>query len=361
MIAWALATALAFVAPVAAPATPVAGLEFPDREHVMALPPPLRLRLKTEVVGPARTDSERLQRLVDFMIAEHGLGMQYQGDATYTVEQAFATRKGNCLTFTLLFVALAREAGLQAYAQEIDSTLAWQQQDNTLYLANHINAGVSAGGKLFTVDVSGDSLILRHPPQRVSDLHLLADYYNNRAAELMAQGEAPVAARYMRTAIELDPDYASSWNNAGVLHLRSGELDAAQSAYTRALQLDPVNAAALFNMAGLYRQTGDHPREAAFRRRLEQVQSKDPFHQFLLAVEDEQRGDFAQAVTHYQRAIRLHGDEHRFYSRLAHAYLQLGDLHRAARALAHAVALSDDATRPEYQAKLDSLRQSANW
>ncbi|MND04070.1 hypothetical protein D3C83_241800 [compost metagenome] len=63
------------------------------------------------------------------------------------------------------------------------------------------------------------------------------------------------------------------------------------------------------------------------------------------------------AIRHYRQAIRLYGDEHRFYSALARAYLGAGDTRRAAKALARAQALSDGDTRAAYRAKLDSLRQ----
>ncbi|MCY7354300.1 MAG: tetratricopeptide repeat protein [Lysobacter sp.] len=304
-------------------------------------------------------DKRRLDLLVDFLIDAKGLGMEYQYDATYTVEQAFRARKANCLSFTLVFLALAREAGLVAYAQEIEETLAWHQSENTIYRINHINAGIRVDGRRFTVDVGGDAAIALHHPRPVSDQRALAHYYNNRAAELMAQGKVTAAMPYMQTAIELDPVYATTWSNAGVLYLRNGDLVAAERAYARALSLNPFHAGALSNMVGLYKRTGERTHEADFHRRLEKVQRKDPFHQFLLAVDYEKHGDYRRAASHYQRAIRLHGTEHRFHFGLARAYLQLGDTRRAGLALARAHALSDDGTRDLYQAKLDRLQRES--
>lgn len=359
MISWALAAALALAEPAPAtdaPAT-VGDAGMPDRDQIMALPPELQSRLREEVVARSRSDQQRLERLVEFMFDEHGLAMQYHDDATLTVAEAFATRKANCLSFTLLFLALAREAGLDAHAQEIVETLAWRQQDSTIYRTNHVNAGVRVGGRRYTVDVARDSVIARHNPEPVPDQRLLAHYYNNRAAELIARGSKAAALPYMRVSLELDPAYATSWSNAGVVHLRNGDLPAAERAYARALELDPLHAAALFNMVGLYQVSGDARREDEFRRRLEKARLKDPFHQFLLAVEYETKGDYPRAVDHYRRAIRLHEGEHRFHFGLARVYLHMGDARRAGRALSRAHALSDDASRGIYQAKLERLRQ----
>lgn len=359
MITWALAAALALAATAPATVVPaaVADSAMPSQAEVMALPPELRTRLQDEVIAKSRGNLQQLERLVDFMFDKHGLAMEYQYDATHTVAQAFTTRKANCLSFTLLFVAMAREAGLDVYAKEIEETLEWRQEESTVYRTNHINSEVRIGARRYSVDVGRDAVIARHSPKPVSDERLLVHYYNNRAAELMAQGAMAAALPYMQTSLALDPAYATSWSNAGVVYLRNDDRTSAEHAYMKALELDPLHAGALFNMVGLYQGSGDRKREDEFRRRLEKAQLKDPFHQFLLAAEYEKQGDYPLAVDHYKRAIRLYDGEHRFYFGLARSYLHMGDARRAGRALTRAHALSDDATRGLYQAKLDKLKQ----
>lgn len=355
MIRLAFAAALAFFMPALAAAT-LAAPAPPSPEQVMAVPAELRLRFRQEVLDARGSQAQRVERLVHFLFDDSGLGMKYRHDATYTVEQAYLTRNANCLTFTLLAVALAREAGLEAYGQEIQETLTWRQEGNTIYRTNHVNAGVLVQPRRrFTVDVASDSVIARHPPRSISDHRLLAHYYNNRAAELMGD-DLRAAAPYMAMSLQIDPGYAPSWSNAGVLQLREGNPDVAERHYKRALALDPVHASTLFNLVSLYRRTGDLAQAATFNRRLEKLQSKDPFHQFLQATEHEKQGNYPLALKAYQRAIKLHGDEHRFHFGLARAYLQTGDARRAGNALARAHALSDGDTRRLYHAKLDSLK-----
>lgn len=359
MITWALAAALAFPTPLpAAAASPVPEeSSVPTLTQVMALPPQLRVRLQDEVVAGNRPELVRLERLVKFMFDKQGLGVEYQHDATYTVEEAFATRKANCLSFTLLFLAMAREAGLQAYAQEVEGTVAWHLTEKTVYSNRHVNAGVWVDGRRYAVDVAADSVIARQGPERVPDQRLLLHYYNNRTAELLTLGRVEAALVYVQAALELDPLDATSWNNAGVAYLRSGDSDAAERAYDKALDLDPTHGDALFNMVRLSQVQGDRKRERSFRRRLEEARSRNPFHQFLIAAEYEENGDHARAAEHYRSAIRLHDGEHRFHFGLARVYLHLGDHRRAGRALARAHALSTDATRSIYQAKLAALER----
>lgn len=354
MFAWLLAATLAAPAPAALPeALP------PQPEQVMALPPELRARLHDEVLAGRPTRMQRLQRLWRFVSDAQGLGMHYREDASYTVAQAYATREANCLSFTVLFLALAREAGLAAYPQGIDETLAWYQGGSTIYYSNHVNAGIRIGGQRYTADVAGDSVISVHPPVQISDDRLLAHFYNNNAVELMRRGSIAPAMRYMRAALDLDPGYATHWSNAGVLYLRDGDLGAAERAYATALGLDPGNAEALFNMTNLYRLRGDRRRQAEFQRRLDQVREKDPLHHFLRALEYEGNGDYASAIVQYRQAIRLHPGEYRFHLALAKACLRTGDIDCAARAFARAEALNED-TAGRSSTRPDRARMASN-
>ncbi|MFC5524511.1 tetratricopeptide repeat protein [Rhodanobacter ginsengisoli] len=358
MVTWVYAAVLAFSTSTATPApVALAEPEMPRPEQVMAVPPELRAQLQQKVIGAGGSSMQRLQRLVDFMFQESDLGMQYATDATLTVGQAYRTRKANCLTFTLLTVALAREAGLRAYAQEIEDALAWREEGGIVYRSDHVNTGIAIGQRRFTMDVARDSVLVRHPPKTISDQRLLALYYNNRAAELMAGASPAAAVPYMMMSLQLDAGYANSWSNAGVLQLRLGDLRGAERDYLKALALDPVNTGALFNLVTLYQNQGDEARSAVFKRRLEKVQLKDPYYQFLQALDDEKQGDFAEAVKHYKQAIHLYDSEPLFYFGLARAYQQLGDQRRARHALGHAHRLSQASTDEPYQAGRVSQRQ----
>jgi Flp pilus assembly protein TadD len=344
MVIWAYATILAWSVAVPASVTPAMS-PMPSPAQVMAVPPELRTQLQQQVIDAGGSGRSRLERLVGFLFQKPGLGMEYSADATLTVEQAYRARKANCLTFTLLTVALAHEAGLQADGQELDDIVAWRVGGDIIYRFNHVNAGITIGRSRLTVDVARDLVVARKPPQPISDQHLLALYYNNRAAELLAAASPAAAAPYMAMALQLAPRYASAWANAGVLHLHQGDPLAAERDYLKALALDPANAGALMNLVALYRNNGDEARRAIYARRLEKVQVKDPYFQFLQAEDDERRGDYAAAVQHYRRAIRLYDGDSRFYVGLAHAYRQLGEERHARRAMNHAAALSRSSAR----------------
>ena len=353
MFSWLLAAALALPSP--AQSTAVATDPVPQSE-VMAMPPALQAQVRAIVIGNDASPTQRFQRLMNFVIAEDGLGMTYEEDATYTVAQAYAARKANCLTFTLLVLAVAKEAGLEAYPQEVGETLSWREVDGTIYRDNHINAGVRVGAHHFTVDPAADLIFLPRSPVKVSHERLLSHYYNNVAVDRLQEGRIDAALQDMAVALELDPGYATLWSNVGVMYLHDGDAEAAERAYLKALTLDPMDASALFNMVQLLHRLKD-PRERGYRRRLASVEQKDPLQQFLQALDHERAGDYPRAIDSIRRAIQLMPDEHRFYAALARIYERAGDVSRARSALASAQSHSRGKVQANYQAERERLRR----
>jgi len=350
MIGWnafALLAAINF----APPATP------PTPEQVMAIPPELKQQLHERVTSPSNAPEQRLQRLVELVFKPEGLGLEYDTTATLTVAETWQQRRANCLSFTLLFVALAREAGLEARVQEVGQVVTWYQEQGVIYNAGHVNVGLRVNGRRGTVDLDQNVLYDRRGPQVISDRRALAHYYNNRGAELMAVHDGQ-AADYLRTALRLDSSFAPALNNLGVLMTRAGDTTGASTAFEDALRVDPTLASALSNATALYLKLGNARRAGQLGERLQRVRERDPFYQFMQGVEAERRGDYARAAEDYRRAIRLYGDAHQFHFGLARAYFLQGENRRAMREMARARELGkSDQVRAVYQAKLDSLHR----
>ncbi len=351
--ALALAPSTAAAMAVAAPA-PVAVL---GQDEIMAVPPELHAEVQRRVVAPDRSPEHRLQRLADFVFDDDGMRLQYDGAMTRTVAEVYRDRRANCLSFSLFFVALARDAGLEAQVREVGEVLAWYQDQGVVYNSNHVNVGVRTGGHWQVVDVDSSILAMRDRPHGIDDRRAMAHFHNNRGAERMADGDTAAAQALLQAAMTDDPTFVAAWNNYGVLLLREGDRHGAEHAYLHALGQDPMHAATLSNLVALYRRSAD-PRGQHYARKLDRLQRSDPFHQFRLALECENRGDHGCAIVRYQRAIRLQPDQHPFHFGLARAYFLSGDLSRAQRELGRALALGGtDRIRDVYRHKLDGLQR----
>ena len=308
-------------------ATPNAGIEA-----ALALPDELRGMLPAGVLDRSAGDTVRMQRLVDFMISDEGLGLRYQEQPTHGIAESFALRRVNCLSFTMMFVAMARAAGLSAYAQASDDALAMRVLDDTLYRATHVNAGILAAGQHYSVDVGWQAILAGHKPQRISGARLVAMLHNTHAVERLLASEHAAAAEAIAAALALDDSSATFWSNAGVVHWRAGRREDAERAYLRALKLRRDHVGALSNIVALYRGGETNRQATGYEKRLQRAQASDPFSQYLIAQSLANSGSDGQAIANYQRAIRLLPGEPRFHRSLADAYQRQGNAPAAERA-----------------------------
>lgn len=341
---------------VASTATPA----MPTPQQVFAIPPAMRDMLRKQVINRSYSREQRLQALVEMIFDRHGLDLQYDADATLTVSEIWQQRRANCLAFTLMFVALAREAGIQARVQEVGQVVSWYQDQaqGLVYSVGHVNAGVGFAGRFATVDLDRNVLYDRRGPLPISQARALAHFYNNRGAERMASGDLVGARTFFNAALAQDNSFAATWNNLGVLENRTGDTAAARRALETALRLDGRQDAALTNASALYRKLGMVVQAQALEQRLQSVQREDPFAQYMLGAEAERAGQLDQAIRYYRQAVRLYDTAHQFHFGLARAYFLAGQLKRADRELLRAQELGGAPQQARYQAKLDSL---ARW
>ncbi|WWW34996.1 transglutaminase-like domain-containing protein [Stenotrophomonas rhizophila] len=104
--------------PALAPAPSVVDVP-PTPEQILAIPPELQALLKQRVIAPVYSREQRVQRLVHLIFDEDAMHLSYDPYATQTLTETWQNRRANCLSFTLLFVTLARAAGIDARVQEV--------------------------------------------------------------------------------------------------------------------------------------------------------------------------------------------------------------------------------------------------
>ncbi|KRG70319.1 hypothetical protein ABB27_05095 [Stenotrophomonas terrae] len=329
----------------------------PAPEQVMAIPPEVRAQLQERVIKVANSPEQRLHLLVELVFRPEGLGLEYDTEATLTVAETWQQRRANCLSFTLLFVALAREIGLDARMQEVGQVVSWYQDQGLIFNAGHVNVGMRLEGRSATLDLDSNVLYDRRGPQPINDSRALAHFYNNRGAEQLAAHDYASARAYFETALRMDPRFVPAWSNLGVLESRENDVGAASRDLETALSINPSHAPALHNATKLYQRMGDTRRVAQLQTRLEQVRKRDPFYQYMQGNTAETAGDYALAVHYYREAVRLYGNAHQFHFGLARAYFLSGNNRLAEREMKHARDLGGDPLRAVYQSKLDGIRR----
>ncbi|MEO6227525.1 MAG: tetratricopeptide repeat protein [Thermomonas sp.] len=328
----------------------------PPPEQVLAIPEQLREDFRRQVLA-TRSPEQRLYRLVDYMLKPQGLGLKYKADATNSIAESYRTREVNCMAFTMMAVVLAREAGLPAYAQQIDQIMAWDMSGDVVTQSLHANAVVTVAERKYMLDIAVGRVSAPVVDYRIDDEHLLALFYGNRAMELLGRSHLAEAITWQNEALRHDQTDATLWNNAGVLRQRTGDSKGAEQMYLAAVERNPRLTSALSNLVALYRERGDFKQASHWQRQSESVLSKDPYYQFVQGRRDEIAGDSQGAIGYYRRAISLNKREHQFHFYLARAYMQMGRLRDAKLELTSAQRLSAGVDQQRYQSKLDALRR----
>ncbi len=318
----------------------LAGASIPEPAEVMEVPAELRLMLEDKVLKQARYPKDRLDRLVDFMFKPGGMELQYD-DITRTVEQTYIDRKGNCLAFTQLFIALARLSGLDAEMQESEDVLISFSDSDTLVYTGHVSASVTINRRKHEVQFDPNNPIVKGSTEVVSRERSVAHYYNNRGAELMESGDRELADQHFARALALAPELVSAHNNRGVLQLRMGRPTEAEAHFLAALQHDPKRISVLANLISLYRSQGQSDKLEAYSRRLAEAEQANPYYHFMLGLRREAEQDCRQAIEHYEAAAKLDRLQPLYRLGLARCHAALGNHAVAARQAKRAETLSN--------------------
>jgi Flp pilus assembly protein TadD len=265
-------------------------------------------------IGSAVDPRTKLLRLFDSMKRDGLFRLVYSGIETRPADVTFRERRGNCLSFTMMFVALARDAGLNVKYQIVDVPPSWSSETELIVVRNHINAVVKTGSDSNTlVDFNLFDAKANYPRHDVDDAHVLGLFYANLGAEALVDKEYELAFRYLRESARVAPRSIAPWVNLGALYSRQGVSDYAEAAYLRALAIEPSNRSALNNLARLYTTRGDTELAAFYTQRVRRYQDANPYFHYSLARDAYVNGRFDEALDEVHRALRLKRDDPEFY------------------------------------------------
>jgi Flp pilus assembly protein TadD len=348
----------------AAPAQPVRG------DDVFALSDEMRHWLRTRGAEAMRRKGPQ-KGLLDALYAADGLRLRYDASHTRNAAEAFAARSGNCLSLVIMTAALARELGLQvefhsAYADEV-----WSRSGDLVFRSGHVNVtlgrhlidighGRSSDRTRWTIDFLPPEEISGLRTQPIDEADVLAMYFNNRAAELLARGAADEAYWWAREALRTRPGSAGARNTLGVIYLRQG-LDASAEALFRAvLAREPRHTSALHNLALAVARQGRGEEARLLRARLAQLEPEPPYHFFDLGQAALRSGDVAAARDYFAKEVARAGHLAEFHHWLGVAHFRLGDIEAARRQLELARSLSATPNeRALYAAKLAWIKEKS--
>ncbi len=206
-------------------------------------------------IGRGGTAREAVEELNSLLLVRRGVGYYRAGSPRdFDVTEVMTRGRGNCLSSTLLYLAVAGRLGLQVRAVSAPGHFFMRYDDGV----RRFNIEPTQAGRRFTdlryrrmTGVSKGAAERGVYLRSLSKREFLAEVLAARGGYQARVGRPRRARHDLELAQAVLPDSAQALVNSGYLAERTGGSERAQSCYRRVLALDPENVSALNNLAGL--------------------------------------------------------------------------------------------------------------
>lgn len=296
------------------PAEEIAAVLPPD--EVLYLTPEMRAFART-LVGRSLPPLERAKRLVHVLVRKDFFPKGYYTEHTRTASEVYDERSGNCLSYTNLFVAMARELGIRAHFQFARIPPSWTSDSGYLVRSRHINVLVSdkklSSANWVTIDFNKVASSSIYPSRPVSDAYALSSYYNNLAVDKLYAKDYRATVALLAQAIEIEPNNSDPWVNLAAVYSKHNKDVQAQAAFEAALRAEPGHESALAGLARLYTDRGEPQTAAVYTNEIKSRRERDPYFQFATAQAAYENKAYEKSLKHIDKAIDLRARGSFFY------------------------------------------------
>jgi Flp pilus assembly protein TadD len=291
------------------------GVDPAEVANPMAATPAMAAAAK-ELAGLGN-DEERLERLSTALLDGRGFTFDYERSSTFSAAETFEKRRGNCVSFTNLFIALGRSLGIRLQAALVSSRGVSEREGDLVITYNHLVTIHPLGGsQRFAVF---DFYRMSEKPgwrfTLLDDFSVAAIRASNEGVAHLGRGELVQAERDLEIAVKLAPQLGPLHANLGLARWRGGDVAGAFAAFRKGLEVEPQGPALLQNLAALY--VDQHrPAEARAALAALDVSQASPY---ALIV----RGDLEMRARNVKGAIRNYRDAAGLDPKLAEPWLSI--------------------------------------
>jgi Tfp pilus assembly protein PilF len=210
------------------------------------------------------TPKAQADAIITKIIGSDSLNVVYEQSSNLNAYEVIIQRSANCISYTNLFVAMARAIGLEAVFVDVTQQIEFGSDKYFNYQEGHICAGIKEADRLFLFDFVYNSKNYKRF-RIIDDFEAIANFMTilgvSNDEKFLNTGNREFKDRalyYHSAALTLSPKFTRAMNNLAVMYLREGNLDSAQKLLTQALDIDDTLNIARFNLAEIYIRRG-HP------------------------------------------------------------------------------------------------------
>lgn len=313
-------------------------------EKGLLLPNPFQIddAIKQDVVkliNPEDLPYMRLRKVLKYLHDNGFLNFEYDMSATLTAQDAFDKKRGNCLSHTGLFVALARQLQVPVYFVYVSEALDFEERDGSYVVSSHIATGFQDGPKTTVVDFNSERENFRIY-EKIDDRSAYCLFYNNLAVDKIMKREYDEARKILVFLLELKPELKEVRNNMGVLLMKTGKYEEALNLYQDMRLTSQNYQPALHNGLLAAKRLQRKSVEESFSASMKEISEKDPLILYQKAIEMEKSGNFSEAVNYLRKALGYQPRNAFLYAVMARIYLESKDEIKARAAFQRAKSLA---------------------
>lgn len=288
---------------------------------------------------------KRLRSLLVALFAREEGRLTYERGRTATAREVWSGGVANCLSFTHLFVGLAREIGLDVYYLRVADLQHFEKDGDLVVASEHVTAAYGPPTGRLILDFSEEAGFDYHQTQPLNDLGAIALFYSNLGATAIREGNNAKALDLLEESIRLDPELADGWVNYGVALRRDGRLEQAEAAFRRALEANPRLVPAYTNLAGLLERSGRVDEARRLLELTDRGNNRNPFSYLALGDLSMREARLEEAGRYFRRAQRLEPGNAEVLAALGQWALAAGRTDEARRWLRKARRIDPEAPR----------------
>jgi tetratricopeptide (TPR) repeat protein len=286
----------------------------------------------------------RLDHLIALVFGPEVKDFHYLGGHSTIAAETWRLKRGDCLSLTILAYSLAKDLGLSAKMQEVRMPVVFDRRGRVDFLNRHVNVIMKRDGwlQLSYGSIRPGDVIIDFEPEigslrkglALSEDGIVARFYNNVAAEYLAQGNLTLAYAHFKTAILADPLYSPSYSNLAQLYKRRGFLESAEQLLMHAIALNDDADIAMHTLHQLLVSQGREAEALKYAKMLKARQDKDPYYWLGLGLDYLVRENYQEAIDALEHAQALTTGFEEVHSYLAIAYWRAGKQAEAKKQLA---------------------------
>jgi Flp pilus assembly protein TadD len=322
-----------------------------DREVEPAgIPNPLEttdeIRAFAREVAGSGSMFDRLSRIQGAMFDRSMFTIDQESPETLTAAEAFERRRGNCVSFTNLFLAMARSLGIQLQAGLVIQRESSEKKDDLVLVYTHMVAVVRFVKGFAIYDFFAASERRGAEIRLLDDMALTGILVSNRGVTALRDHDFPLALARFEAAVRLAPQFTGGWGNLGLARWKMGDAAGALAAYRLALAVDSHQPTVLHNLAAMYQAQGKFESAKAALAAAD-LKTVSPHSLIVRGDLELSSGDVKEALRNYRAARSLAPKSPDPLVAIAKAESIRGNRDAAREALEKAVRLApdDDAIR----------------